>query len=332
MKVVITGGAGFLGSRLCEEVLKRGELTGRSGRPEAVDEVVVFDVQPAAEVSDDRIKLITGDVSDPIQALALIDAATDTVFHLGAMVSGGAEADFDVGYQSNLDGTRCVLEACRRLAHNPRVIFTSSVAAYGGELPEIVDDSTLTRPETSYGVQKVIGELLINDYTRKGYLDGRSARLPAIVVRPGRPNTAASSWCSGIIREPLSGVDTVCPVTPETRLPCLSPRRVMEAFITLHEAPPEAFGAHRTVLLPGLTVTAAQMVESAERHQDGRAFGAVKWKQDPFIQNMVDGWPKGTDAAQARSLGIAADGGIDEIVGGFVTDYLDLQIALATSG
>ena len=140
MKAVITGGAGFLGSRLCEEILKRGELTGRSGGPEAVDEVVTFDILPAAEVSDDRVKPITGDISDPVQALALIDAATDTVFHLGAMVSGGAEADFDLGYRSNLDGTRCVLEACRRLPHSPRVIFTSSVAAYGGKLPEVVDD------------------------------------------------------------------------------------------------------------------------------------------------------------------------------------------------
>ena len=332
MKAVITGGAGFLGRRLCEEILKRGELTGRLGGPEAVDEVVTFDILPAAEVSDDRVKPITGDISDPVQALALIDAATDTVFHLGAMVSGGAEADFDLGYRSNLDGTRCVLEACRRLPHSPRVIFTSSVAAYGGKLPEVVDDSTPAWPQTSYGVQKVIGEQLINDYTRKGYLDGRSARLPAIVVRPGHPNTAASSWCSGIIREPLSGVEAVCPVTPETRLPCLSPRRVMAAFIALHEAPSEAFGAHRTVLLPGLTVTAAQMVESAERHQDGRAFGAVKWEQDSFIQNIVDGWPKGTNAAKARGLGIAADNNIDEIVEGFVADYLDSQIALAKSG
>ena len=332
MKVVITGGAGFLGSRLCKEILARGELTGRSGRAEAVDEIAAFDIVPANDWGDPRVKPITGDIADPVQAYALIDETTDTVFHFGALVSGGAAADFDLGYRSNLDGMRCVLEACRHHAHTPRVIFTSSVAAYGGALPEIVDDDTPAWPQTSYGVQKVIGELLIDDYTRKGYLDGRSARLPAIVVRPGRPNTAASSWCSGIIREPLSGVDTVCPVTPETRLPCLSPRRVTAAFIALHEAPSDALGAHRTVLLPGLTVTAADMVGSAERHHDGGSFGAIKWEQDAFIQNIVDGWPTGVNANVAAGLGIAADANIDEIVEGFVEDYLESQLALAKSG
>tara|TARA_B100001123_G_scaffold447744_1_gene606252 strand:- start:2272 stop:3270 length:999 start_codon:yes stop_codon:yes gene_type:complete len=331
MKVVITGGAGFLGQRLCKEILHRGELVGRSGDSEIVDEIVLFDiVNPTAPI-DKKVTLTKGDLSEQAQAFDVIGDTTDTVFHLGALVSGGAEAQFEIGYKSNLDGTRSILEACRRLSHNPRVVFTSSIAAYGGKLPAIVSDETPAWPESSYGVHKVIGELLINDYTRKGFIDGRSARLPVIVVRPGLPNTAASSWCSGIIREPLAGVESKCPVSQDTQLPCLSPRRVIDALIKLHDAESEAFEAYRTVLLPGLTVTAAEMAESAERHKGDRPFGVIKWAQDPLIQSLVDGWPKGVCATKAQALGIAADTSIDEIVSGFVEDYLDDQIKLVAT-
>ncbi|MBM3518123.1 MAG: NAD-dependent epimerase/dehydratase family protein [Alphaproteobacteria bacterium] len=332
MKVIITGGGGFLGSRLTDEIIKRGSLVGISGRGEAVTEIVLFDIVEPPPPREGRVKVLTGDIGDLAQAYALIGPDTASVFHLGALVSGGAEANFDLGYRSNLYGTMNVLEACRRLPHRPRLIFTSSVAVYGGKLPAVVTDDTAPVPQTSYGVQKLCGEHLINDYSRKGFLDGRSMRLPAIVVRPGKPNTAASSWCSGVIREPLSGVATNCPVAPETGLPCLSPRRVMEAFIAVHEAPAEALGHNRTVLLPGLTVTAHDMVAAAERHAGNRRFGQVSWQRDPFIQNIVDGWPKALSAARAASLGIKGDDTIDEIVRGFVEDYLETQIALARAG
>ena len=328
MKVVITGGAGFLGHRLAEKLLDRESLTGRSGGASAIEEIVLFD-QVAAAVDDPRVHAVIGDVADAAALASVIDAATESVFHLAAMVSGGAEADFAGGYRANLDGTRAVLEACRALAHAPRVVFTSSIAVYGGALPATVDDDTPLAPQTSYGVAKAAGELLINDYSRKGFIDGRSLRLPPITVRPGRPNTAASSWCSDIVREPLSGVDTVCPVTPETRFVAMSPRRVMDAFLRAHEAPAKAFGEHRSVLLPGLSVSAAEMAEAVARRGEIRERGAIEWRPDPLIQRIMDGWPAAISAPRAARLGIEAGQSIDEIVESFIEDDLDAQIELA---
>ena len=330
MKIVITGGAGFLGRRLAAKLLGTETLTGRSGKAEAIEEIVLFDrVAPAAD--DPRLSAVTGDITDAAALRLAIDAATDSVFHFAAMVSGDAEADFDGGYSANLDGPRAVLEACRALGHAPRVVFTSSVAVYGGEAAAAVDDSTALTPETSYGAQKAIGEQLINDYSRKGFIDGRSLRLPTITVRPGRPNKAASSWCSGIIREPLSGVDMVCPVTPQTRFVAMSPRRVVDAFVRAHEAPAQALGDHRSVLLPGLSVTAAEMADSVSRKGAGRKTGAIEWRHDATIQRFMDGWPREIDAAKAGRLGIAASQSIDEIVQSFIEDDLEAQIELAAS-
>ena len=321
MKIVITGGAGFLGRRLAATLVSA----------ETVDEVVLFD-QIAAPEGDTRVRAIVGDVTDPAVLESVIDAGTDSVFHLAAMVSGGAEADFDGGMRANLDGTRTVLEACRALPKPPRVIFASSIAAYGGALPATVDDETPLTPQTSYGVAKVIAELLINDYSRKGFIDGRSLRLPAIVVRPGRANTAASSWCSGIVREPLSGVDMVCPVAPETRFAAMSPRRVMDAFVRAHEAPAEAFGDHRSVLLPGPSVSAAELAQAVSRHGAGRKTGAIAWRPDPLIQRIMDGWPKAISAERAARLGFEPSQSVDEIVEEFIEDDLEAQIEMAASG
>ncbi|HEX4944292.1 MAG TPA: D-erythronate dehydrogenase, partial [Usitatibacteraceae bacterium] len=211
MKIVITGGAGFLGLRLAKKLLERGTLTGRSGGPEAISQVVLVDVAKA-DLDDPRVVHLVGDIADPFFIAAAIGNDAASVFHLAAVVSGQAEAEFDVGMRVNLDATRGILESCRKLPAPPRVVFASSCAVFGGALPPVVPESWNLQPQTSYGTQKVIGELLVNDFSRKGFIDGRALRLPTICVRPGKPNKAASSFASGIIREPLSGVEAICPV------------------------------------------------------------------------------------------------------------------------
>ena len=251
------------------------------------------------------------------------------MFHFAAVVSAGAEADFDLGYRVNLDGTRNVLEACRALGTNPRVIFTSSLAAFGGDLPPAVTDDTALTPQTSYGAQKSIGEFLIRDYTRKGFLRGTSVRLPTICVRTGLPNKAASTWASSVVREPLTGVDVVCPVTPETIMVVLSPRKTVDAFVRLHDLSHDAFGPGRTLLLNGINVTAKQLEQAVGRHAGNRKVGKVSWQHDPAIQKICDGWPQGIDSRRARSLGFETDKDLDEVVRNFIADDLDDQLKIA---
>ncbi|MFI5000263.1 MAG: NAD-dependent epimerase/dehydratase family protein, partial [Reyranellales bacterium] len=217
MKVVITGGGGFLGKKLARRILQQGTVAGPDGTQQRVGELLLFDVGQAGGpgLDDPRVKTVAGDIANFATVQSIVQGAA-TVFHFAAVVSAGAEADFDLGYRVNLDGTRNVLEACRALGSNPRVVFTSSLAAYGGDLPPAVTDDTPLTPQTSYGSQKSIGEFLLRDYTRKGYLRGTAVRLPTICVRTGLPNKAASTWASSVVREPLTGVDVICPVTPQT--------------------------------------------------------------------------------------------------------------------
>ncbi len=215
MNVLITGGAGFLGQKLARALLARGTLSGADGSQQAIDQLVLVDVVQANDFGDPRVRVVTGDITDPALMHSLIDAGATSVFHLAAVVSGQAEADFDLGMRINLDASRLLLEACRAAGHKPRVVFTSSVAVYGGKLPDVVRDDTALNPQSSYGAQKAIAELLLNDFSRKGFVDGRVLRLPTISVRPGKPNKAASSFASGIIREPLNGAEAICPVSPD---------------------------------------------------------------------------------------------------------------------
>jgi nucleoside-diphosphate-sugar epimerase len=329
MKVVITGGAGFLGKKLARRLLQGG-IAGPSGKPEPVSELMLFDVGKASGpgLDDPRVKTLAGDIANFATVQTIVQGAA-TVFHFAAVVSAGAEADFDLGYRVNLDGTRNVLEACRALGSNPRVVFTSSLAAFGGDLPPAVTDDTALTPQTSYGAQKSIGEFLIRDYTRKGFLRGTSVRLPTICVRTGLPNKAASTWASSVVREPLTGIDVVCPVTPETIMVVLSPRKTVDAFVRLHDLPPDAFGPGRTLLLNGINVTARELEQAVGRHAGNRKVGKVSWQHDPAIQKICDGWPQGIDSRRARSLGFETDKDLDEVVRNFIADDLDDQLKIA---
>src|SRR5688572_21431916 len=264
MRVLITGGAGFLGKALAARLLQRGQLSGVNG-DERIDRITLTDVVRAEGLDDPRIEQVAGDIADRALVERVVRSGTTAIFHLAAVVSGQAEADFDLGMRVNLDGTRLLLEVCRAAGHCPRVVFASSVAVYGGTLPEIVLESTPLTPQTSYGTQKAIAELLIADYTRKGFIDGRSLRLPTVTVRPGRPNAAASSFASGIIREPVNGEQSICPVTPATRMWVISPESAVGGFVHAHDLPAARLGHQRSISLPGLSVTVGEMAAALER-------------------------------------------------------------------
>ena len=266
MRIVITGGAGFLGRRLAQRLLVRGSLTDARGRTREIREIVLLDVVPAALPADPRLvahRRRPGRPGRSSRAPSRRD--TDSVFHLAAVVSGQAEADFDIGMRVNLDATRLLLERCRTLAAPPKFVFTSSLAVFGGPVPDPVTDDAPVTPQASYGTQKLIGEYLVYDMTRKGFIDGRSLRLPTVTVRPGKPNQAASSFASGIIREPLAGVDATCPVAPATKMWVQSPRAVIDNLIVGHEVPASAFAHTRSVNVPGICVAVADMVAALRK-------------------------------------------------------------------
>ena len=321
MRVVITGGCGFLGRRVALQLLRRDD----------VDELVLFDNAPPALPlpEDKRVTLVTGDIAERAAVPRVISAGTDAVFHLAAVVSGQAEADTDLGYRVNLDGTRAILDACRALGTCPRVVFASSLAVYGGALPPAVGDGTPLTPQTSYGAQKAIGELLVTDYSRKGFVDGRAVRLPTVVVRPGRPNRAASTFASSMIREPLAGRETVCPVSPDTVMALASPRRIVAGLVRAHDLPADAFGASRSLQLPGFSVTVGEMAAAVRRAGGDTAYARIRWEPDPQIQQIIAGWPQALHTPRAEALGFAADSGIDETVAAFIEDDLEMQKTLA---
>jgi len=318
---VITGGCGFLGRRVALRLLERPDI----------DELVLFDNAPSALPlpEDRRLTPVTGDIADRATVRGVITPGTDSVFHLAAVVSGEAEADTDLGYRVNLDGTRAVLNACRALRTCPRVVFASSLAVYGGALPPVVGDDTALAPQTSYGAQKAIGELLVNDYSRKGFIDGRAVRLPTVVVRPGRPNRAASTFASSMIREPLSGREAVCPVSPDTVMALASPRCVVAGLLRAHDLSGDAFGTRRSLQLPGFSVAVGEVAAAVRRASGEEAYARIRWELDPQIQQIISGWPQALAAPRAEVLGFSADTGIDEVVRAFVEDDLELQKSLA---
>jgi D-erythronate 2-dehydrogenase len=322
MNIVITGGSGFLGRRLTDKLLQRGTLAGTDDVQSPIERITLVDVTPLAEIADERVTQITGDVADPALLERAIDPSTGSIFHLAAVVSGMAEADFDLGMRVNVDASRTLLDVCRSKGHRPRLVFASSVAVYGGELPHIVDDSTAVLPQSSYGTAKAVVELLINDYTRRGFVDGRVLRLPTISVRPGRPNAAASSFASGIIREPLNGEEAICPVDPDTLLWLLSPASAIDCLIALHDARPAALGANRIVNAPGLSVTVGEMIATLERIAGPGVAGRIRLERDPRVERIVAGWPGGWDVTRARSLGLPGDDSFDTIVRRYMAEAI----------
>ena len=316
LNVVVTGGSGFLGARLARTLLAAGSLgvAGREAR--LLSRVTLVDRAPAPPdlAADGRVAGIyggLGELLDPPRAGPETLAGADVVFHLAAAVSAECEADFDLGMRTNLRGTESLLASCRALGTNPVVVFASSLAVFGGSgehpLPAVIDDHTLPNPQTSYGAQKVIGEQLLADYTRKGFLRGRAVRLPTVSVRPGRPNGAASGFLSGIIREPLAGERATCPVDARTEAAIISPARAVEGLVRAATSSDEAWGGRSAVNLPALTVSVAQMVAALERAAGPEASALIDWVPDPVLTEMVTNWPARVRADRAARLGLTPD-------------------------
>ena len=309
MKILVTGGAGFLGTRLIEALLApaTNDLLPAGGT------LVSVDLAPCP-LEDSRVVSYTGDISDPGFIASLIDSDTTLVYHLAAVVSGQAEADFDLGMRVNLDATRVLLEACRQQAQMPRFVFASSLAVFGGPLPEQVPESLAPLPQSSYGAQKAMAELLINDYSRKGFVDGRVCRLPTISVRPGKPNAAASSFASGMLREPLAGEASNCPVPLDTRLWLSSPQTVIDNLIHAARLDGSALGLRRTLNLPGISVSVSEMLDSLARVGGETARARVGFEPDERVQRIVCSWPGNFDIERPLQLGFAVDADFDSVV------------------
>ncbi len=323
VNVVITGGAGFLGSRLARELLAAGSVEV-AGRPAGLLSLLtLIDRAPVRPdlAADERVTAIRGDLAellDPGAAAAGALAGADVIFHLAAAVSAECEADFDLGIRANLRGTESLLEACRAHRALPVVVFASSVAVFGASaehpLPAVVDDHTAPNPQTSYGVQKVIGEQLVADYTRKGFLRGRAVRLMTVSVRPGRPNAAASGFLSGIIREPLAGQRAICPVDPRTEVALVSPARAIDGLRCAAASSDQAWGGRTAVNLPALTVTVGAMAAALQRVAGPAAAALIDWVPDPAVAGIVTGWPARFLADRAARLGLVPDPDFDSVI------------------
>ncbi|MGD1867447.1 MAG: D-erythronate dehydrogenase [Phormidesmis sp.] len=315
MNILITGGAGFLGQRLAKYL-----LTSPVFGPQIKSLTLADIVAPPHPHQDDRIRSLQADLTDPQATAALIDSELTAVYHLAAVVSGQAEANFDLGMAGNCDGTRHLLEAVRHRAPGAMFIFASSLAVFGGSLPAVITENTALTPLSSYGTQKAITELWVNDYTRKGFIDGRILRLPTVCVRPGKPNAATSSFVSSIIREPLKGETAICPV--ETTLPLWlsSPSTVTSNLAHALTIPADKFGHTRTLNLPGITVTVQSILDALAEVAGASALAHVQYQPDDTISRIVASWPSQFDVDQAVRLGFTRDQAFTDIVRAFITE------------
>ncbi|HAD60891.1 MAG TPA: NAD-dependent epimerase [Planctomycetaceae bacterium] len=324
MNVLIIGGAGMVGQKLVQRLAIDERLGDRE-----IGAVELFDVVEAS-VPDSSFEITasTGDLSDQSTAAALVAMRPDVIFHLAAVVSGEAEADFAKGYRINLDGTRYLLDAiCAAEDYCPRIVFTSSIAVFGAPYPEAIGDEFLTTPLTSYGTQKAIGELLLSDFTRRGMMDGVGIRLPTICVRPGRPNKAASGFFSNIIREPLAGKEAVLPVSDDVRHWHASPRSAVGFLIRAATIPSEEVGTRRNLTMPGISVTVGDQIEALRSVAGDQVVARIRREPDEAIIRMVDGWPRNFDPQRAIRLGFEADASFEDIIRVHVEDELGGNIS-----
>lgn len=326
MHILIIGAAGMVGRKLTEALVREGRVGGKP-----VERLTLADViAPVAPKWAGAVETHAVDLSAPGAAATLVAGRPDLIFHLAAIVSGEAEADFEKGYRINLDGTRYLLEAVRlegaRSPYLPRLVFTSSIAVFGAPFPEAIGDEFFSTPLTSYGTQKAIDELLLNDYSRKGFVDGVGIRLPTIVVRPGKPNAAASGFFSNILREPLVGQEAVLPVSRDVRHWFASPRAAVGFLLHAASLDSSKLGWRRTVTAPGLTATVGEEIEALRRIAGDKAVKLIREEPNPTIDRIVEGWPRNFDAVRAIGLGFKAESSMDEIIRAHVEDELGGKI------
>ncbi len=314
--VLIIGGGGFLGQKIARALAASGTLRG-----ETISSLALADLAaPASMDAPFPVSCHAVDIAHRDQVDALFAPKPQAVFHLAAVVSGQAEAEFDVGMSANLTGTMNVLDAARAVGNTPVVVFSSSCAVYGGEIPEQIEDWTALNPQTSYGAQKAAGELFVTDYSRKGFIDGRAPRLPTVTIRPGKANAAASSFMSSIFREPLQGEEAVCPVQPDYALWYASPRVTVANLVKCAEIPADAFGENRGFALPGRVGTIGEMVEAMRTVAGDEPVNRIRWEPDQRILDIVLGWRPHINPQKAFSLGLTADNSFEDNVRYFLED------------
>ena len=327
MKILITGGGGMLGQKLIAGLAKVGSLNGK--KIESISVVDAYQQSQALDGFDFKITSKIVDITDRKECDAMIAEKPDVIFHLAAIVSGEAESDFEKGYRVNVDGMRNLFEAIRLISNDycPRVVFTSSVAVYGGPYLEVADDNFILQPATSYGVQKAIGELLLNDYSRRGFFDGVGLRIPTLCVRPGLPNSAASGVFSNIIREPLMGIEATLTAGKDASMIFTSPRSAVGFLIHAAQMDTSGLGARRSLMMPGIYATLGDEIDALRRVAGDKIVGFIKEEIDPFVQEMLKSWnfPK-FDAKRARSLGFTCEDSFDELIKTHIADELGGQI------
>jgi D-erythronate 2-dehydrogenase len=311
--ILITGAAGMIGRKLTERLAQDGELTGKR-----IDKLTLLDVVAPTEAQGfaGQVKTVAADLSEQAKAASAIESRPDVIFHLAGVVSGEAELDFEKGYRVNLDGTRALLEAVRAAGdgYRPRLVYTSSIAVFGAPFPNSIPDDFHLTPLTSYGTQKAIGEVLLADYTRRGFCDGVGIRLPTIVVRPGKPNKAASGFFSGIVREPLAGVEAVLPVADTVVHTHASPRSAVGFLLHAAALPRDALGPRVNLSMPGVCCTVAEQIAALRRIAGDRVAARIRREHDPLVARIVAGWPQRIEARRARELGFTCESSFDEIV------------------
>ncbi|RWM67492.1 MULTISPECIES: D-erythronate dehydrogenase [Mesorhizobium] len=324
MRILITGAAGMVGRKLIARLAKDGMLSGR--KIAALD---LHDIVPpqAPTLEGVDVTIHTGDLAAASAMERLVASRPDVIFHLAGVVSGEAEANFDLGYRVNLDGTRALFDAVRLAGFAPRVVFTSSIAVFGAPFPDIIPDEFHPTPLTSYGTQKLMGEALLADYTRRGFFDGIGIRLPTICVRPGKPNKAASGFFSGIIREPLSGQEAILPVPRSVVHTHASPRSAVNFLIHAAGIDGSAVGPRRNLTMPGVAVTVGEQIEALQRIAGAEAVKLIREEPDDTIWAIVKGWPTRFEARRSRELGFAAETSFDDIIRVHIEDELGGKIA-----